>query len=345
MPSCPTCEAFFPTLELLSGHSKTDCQRWTKSQVFAIAIVQCDGTKNEFAKLKGVEVIGKLASELLQGPSGRGAFCMLLAPEFYFWNPVGKPAGTFSSRQLDQCFEGVTLASAKLGNVLLVPGTVPVADLGTFSNLLGHYGGRKKASIMPDDDLPEGVKKKYLGEEFDDQQSKVSQFQGGAYRYRNVAGAFFGGAQLLAYHKQIPFYDVSTGDFEYHWFLDKDAMVLDAPPSNPNSITVDGVRVGFEICAEHQYGTLKASGRGFSDVHVLLANSMEEYFPTLVNTRPSGGLFAHVDAQEEHSALYYCASGKVKKVKPTKAGVLNDGGFKGSWQLYLVQIRIPIRMK
>lgn len=190
-----------------------------------------------------------------------------------------------------------------------------------------------------------GVKKAYLGEEFDDQYGKVSQAQSGAYRYRNVAGAFFNGNQLLRYHKQIPYYSLDGGDFEYHWFLDEDAMVLDAPPRNPNSIVVDGVKVGVEICAEHQYGTLKASGGGFSDVHVLLANSMEEYFPNLVNTRPSGGLFAHVDATKEHSALYFVANEELTKVKVKKSGVLNDGGFNGSWKLYLVKMRIPIRMK
>lgn len=110
-----------------------------------------------------------------------------------------------------------------------------------------------------------------------------------------------------------------------------------------SSVVVGGVKLGFEICAEHQYGTLMASGSGPPDVHILLSNSMEEKFDQLVYTRPTGGLFAHVDAKSAHCKLYYARNGELTAIKPKKQLVLNGGGFTGTVLCYQATLRIPIR--
>jgi len=343
MPICPTCEAFFPTILGLTNHTKTECSRWTKSQSFEIVMLQCDGTKNKFGGCDlPIEAIAKLAKSCFKSLKDDSVFKMLLAPEFFFWNDLGSPKGAFSSKEVSQCFSTMAKVSAGVGKVLLVPGTVPVADSFAFQDLKTHYKHLEGVKIMNKELLPEGVAREYLNEEWTGQLEYTSKAKK-AFSYRNVLGGFYDGRKIIEYHKQIPY--TSSSDFEYHWFLDEDAMVMGLPPieNRRSSVVVGGVKLGFEICAEHQYGTLMAFGDGPPDVHILLANSMEEYFDQLVYTPPAGGLFAHVDAKEEHCQLYYAKDGKLALVKPKETLVLKEKGFSGTILYYEEKLRIPVR--
>lgn len=343
MPTCPSCEAFYPDISGLTKHKQEECRGWTKNQDFAILMLQCDGTKNSFGGYDfPIEAITTLAKTFFKTEDEGSVFKMLLAPEFFFWNEHGSPTGTFSSKQVSQCFKSLAEISASLGKILLVPGTVPVADSFVFQDLKTHYKHLEGVKIVNKELLPEGVARKYLNEEWAGQLEYTSKAKQ-AYLYRNVLGGFYNGRKIIEYQKQIAY--SSSSDFEYHWYLDKDAMVMGLPSieNRRNSVVVGGVKLGFEICAEHQYGTLMAFGDGPPDVHILLANSMEEYFEQLVYARPSGGLFAHVDAQKEHCKLYYAKGGELAKLKPKKRLVLNEKGFSGTILYYEEKLRIPVR--
>ena len=197
--------------------------------------------------------------------------------------------------------------------------------------------------IADEAQLPGGVARRYLNEEWATQKSAASSASR-RYSYKNVLAGFYNGNKVIDYCKQVPY--LSGKDFEYHWYLTEHAMVMDVPETNKkNSVVVDGVKLGFEICAEHQYGILGATTGGKCDLHVLLSNSMEEYFDQLVSARV-GGVFAHVDAKTAHCALYRVQpDSTLKKIEATRRRVLDRGGFKGQILEYEVEIRIPIRLR
>ncbi|NOK16170.1 hypothetical protein HMI50_03865 [Corallococcus carmarthensis] len=341
MPICPECNAFFPEKLGLPRH---DCARGIKSQKVAITMLQCDGTRQGIVNnLKRLDVL----KDLCAGVARKDVFHLLLAPEFFFWHALGAPEGALSSKAALEFSEQIKGLSTQLGDVLVVPGTLPVADaieFGAERSLERHFESLAKVQCMGDDHLPDGVKRAYLNEDWDTQQEQASE-AGSTYSYRNVLKAFRAGKQVIEYDKQIPYLDGT--DFEYHWFQTKDAaMVMNAGGDNKrNWAVVDGVKVGFEICAEHQYGTLMAVSGSPCDIHVLLSNSMEEFFPKLIHAR-NGGLFAHVDAKKAHCHLYQVKQGTdPEQLRPTKISAIAKGGFEGNVLEYEVELRIPIRLR
>jgi predicted amidohydrolase len=316
MPFCPVCEAFYPAA---TGVVKHSCKAWTTSTVCWVMVLQCDGTKLKNAPQEQLGLLADALEALAQSVNGEAhEVGLLVAPEFFFWNPKGYPKGTYLAHEKRELFAALKILSARYPHIILAPGTLPMIVPTKIPDLDEHFKHLRSVPIMPDETLPDGVRREYLNEEWAGQRERLLGTKQ-HFLYFNTIGIFYAGAQIIEYVKRIPFVDDS--DFEAHWFIgnpdtSKDVVPMvtgvtqQGPLASPlNVAKVKHLRLGVEICAEHQYGTLHASGSLPCDIHVLVANSMEEEFPAQFHTAVGrAGLFVHSDAK-----LDQCSVGIVDK--------------------------------
>lgn len=217
MPICPNCEAFFPKISDLVNHRQEDCRSWTKSQDFSILMLQCDGTENTVANYEmRLELIEELVGLFGDGKKNDSVFRMLLAPEFFFWNELGSPKGVFSSDAATECFGALARLSARVGKILLVPGTIPIADSFAFGNLKLHYEHLKGVAIAPKGLLPGGVAREYLNEEWAGQLEYTLEAKK-TFLYRNVLGGFYDSRQIIESRSKYPIHLLATSSTTGTW--------------------------------------------------------------------------------------------------------------------------------
>ncbi|WP_375445609.1 hypothetical protein [uncultured Fibrella sp.] len=107
---------------------------------------------------------------------------------------------------------------------------------------------------------------------------------------RNTCYLFHNGAQIGAYHKIQNSHELDSPEDRLFTFMGGTTVT---------TCTVDGLRVGVEICADHNAGTMANQNL---DIHIIVSDGMAPFGPN-VGTRANGVVLC-CDSMNSHIAVY-----------------------------------------
>jgi hypothetical protein len=120
---------------------------------------------------------------------------------------------------------------------------------------------------------------------------------------RNTAVVLLDGVVWHKYHKHGDYFEV-MGDNDDTVFI----------PGNRDSVTsIHGIKFGFEICLDHNLGTLVARvpPQQIPDIHIVCSDTVSNEL-TNIHARP-GGFFLHASSVRANTAVYKIAADGTKQ--------------------------------
>ena len=229
-------------------------------------------------------------------PPGTHVLRLFMAPEYFFSESCDRHVMDYETR--GQVVAGMAKISADVPDMLLLPGTVayfkPLVDKGLESR-------RLKADPTHQSRLVKYAGYFTIGEEKS------------TYLAHNTAYAFYGGHQVFKYRKMLDCAELNAQDLKAG-----KVMVF----ATGNSLGVFNfnqagmaLRIGVEICADHDNGQLSKGGVSGLDLQIVLSAStgLKKDFAVLRN----GGCLFQCDAGES------TADGK-RRAWQNVAGALTD---------------------
>lgn len=225
-------------------------------------------------------------------PPGTTPVNVFVVPEYYFAN--SRDLHFVDEHTKNQTVERLKSIS-KISNTLLVPGTVawikPFVRPGAFGNAFrtSRYKRATKrirethALLKPGTRQPTGTLSRLA-------QAKADNALDECYMAENTAFILRGGKTLLKYHKRSNGCEINDADGS----PEKKLFWIPGPRSG--EFTVEKMKFGVEICAEHGAGTMGKHASGLLDVHIIIASSMRL---NLGNVHVAdGGLVLYCDSNE-----------------------------------------------
>jgi hypothetical protein len=232
--------------------------------------------QDKLTLLRKVVGIADLAIPTPTGlPHGTHALRVFLAPEYLFSETCNRHVVNYETR--GHLVEGLKTLSADFPDLLLIPGTVSY-----FKPLVDNK--LEKARLKAD---PTHIARtvKYQGLYTVGAEKKT-------YLAHNTAYAFYGGQQVFKYRKMLNCGELNTQD-------SKAAKVMIFAVGNQlgtfdfNQIGTT-VKIGLEICADHDDGQLRKGGAANLDLQLVLAASTAMKKTNAVLR--TGGVLLHCNA-------------------------------------------------
>lgn len=116
------------------------------------------------------------------------------------------------------------------------------------------------------------------------------------YMLRNVAYGFYNGRIVFKYHKVGLNADIDSLD-------DNRTRTVFVSGGGPRDIVFNGVRIGLEICLDHDLGLLKHLQPDLKfDIHLIISGSVDNISDHFRHT--SNGYVIHADSEEEPSGVF-----------------------------------------
>jgi len=210
-------------------------------------------------------------------PPGTHALRLFLAPEYFFSESCNRHVMDYETR--GQVVQGMAKLSGDFPHMLLMPGTVayfkPLVDKGLESRRLKADPNHQSRVV------------KYAGY-FTAGEEKST------YLAHNTAYAFYGGQQVFKYRKMLDCAELNAQD------LKAGKVMVFAIGSTVGVFNFNqagqALRIGVEICADHDNGQLSKGGVTNLDLQVVLSAStgLKKDFAVL----REGGCLFHCDAGE-----------------------------------------------